>query len=221
MKGEPTVGKKVDVQRCIDLYKSGMSMSQAGRIMGHHPGVLRYHLVRSGIPIRTAGECRRLIIPSQKIADMYISGMSATEVAKELGITYQCVYDRLAEVGVKTRTRQEQIKMMISRGTYNLPMGEKSKLWRGGTTFDSNGYKYINVGGGYIAEHRLIWEKHNGPLPSRWVIHHLNGIKTDNRIENLSGVPRKEHSPKKITEPYKKRILELELELKSVHDQHK
>ena len=43
--------------------------------------------------------------------------------------------------------------------------------------------------------HRLIWENHyNKPVPEGYVIHHINGIRTDNRIQNLQCVPRSIHT---------------------------
>lgn len=34
-------------------------------------------------------------------------------------------------------------------------------------------------------EHRLIWIWHNGDIPKNLLIDHINGIRGDNRIENL------------------------------------
>ena len=46
---------------------------------------------------------------------------------------------------------------------------------------------------GYVFEHLVVWEKHHNPLPDGWHIHHINGIKNDNRIENLQAMPGREH----------------------------
>jgi len=75
--------------------------------------------------------------------------------------------------------------------------GENHWAWKGGYSIDKNGYKVIQNNrdtlGEKILEHRKVWVEANGEIPSGYVIHHINGNKLDNRLENLRMVTRQEH----------------------------
>jgi len=60
---------------------------------------------------------------------------------------------------------------------------------------DTRGYKLIYIGPHkYRAEHRLVIEKEIGRKLHTWeIIHHVNEIRTDNRIENLKILTISEH----------------------------
>jgi hypothetical protein len=48
---------------------------------------------------------------------------------------------------------------------------------------------------GNVKQHRRIMEEYLGRRLQPWeVVHHINGIKTDNRIENLQLMTASEHS---------------------------
>ena len=71
--------------------------------------------------------------------------------------------------------------------------GKRSFAWKGGKIKDNHGYILIwkpdhpqCKSAGYIHEHRLIMSEFLGrPLAPEETVHHKNGDRSDNRIENL------------------------------------
>ena len=146
--------------------------------------------------------------------------LSLTDIAKKVGCSDGTPGLWMKHFNIPRRTDEEGIRLAHKQGKFlNKQTAELCSNWKGGRWVDPKGYVYIYKPNyhrtsrkKYIQEHILIWEQvHNRELPKGWLIHHLNGIKGDNRPENLLAMKSGQHLNQ--TEPYKKRIRELEAKL--------
>lgn len=67
-----------------------------------------------------------------------------------------------------------------------LSMLGKRNAWKGGRNKTASGYVILTIDGKHIYEHRHLMEKKlKRKLLQAEIVHHINGIKDDNRLENL------------------------------------
>jgi len=114
--------------------------------------------------------------------------------------------------------------------------GAEHPMWKGGRAIDTYGYVWLLVrflskddqslaismmnNDGYVLEHRLVMARKLGrPLTHQEVVHHLNGVKSDNRPGNLEVVSSAKHTEehKVIKDRLRAEILRLQ-DILSAHN---
>jgi len=134
----------------------------------------------------------------------FVSHWRINKGKKVIFCSEKCHYRFGHSIKTRYKLRQSHIGKKLSE-IQKKKIGEKSRFnkytYIRGWKCNRDGYKFILNPDKksihdrrYVPEHRYIIEKHIGrPLSHNEIVHHINGIKNDNRLENLKIVLRTTH----------------------------
>jgi len=168
----------------IEDYLSGMSWADMRVKYGAADYAMRECVRRAGIKLRDHGGQRRRITDQeeQEIVGLLKSGLKQVAVSAKFGC-HQGIVSKIA------------IKHGVSDG--RKASGERHGSWKGGVVKNGEGYVLERIypddpnfgmagRSGYVPQHRLVMarslRRNISPYES---VHHINGDRTDNRLENL------------------------------------
>lgn len=167
-------------------YLNGASLTQLAERYGGSHRVIANTLARAGVERRQKGTGK--FWTAERIdwlRQQHEAGRSQQSIAQEIGYSQSAIGRKLRDLGILLPTPQAK--------------GAAHGSWKGGRVVDANGYARVLVtdeqdravagrtsSGGYVLEHRLVMARALGrPLTRRETVHHINGDRTDNRLENL------------------------------------
>lgn len=154
----------------------------------------------------TSNRCHFSDSDKDNMKNLYLEGYSHSDISDKLGGTKETIRYHLLKMGVKQRPRGMQTQ--IARAKYS---GNKHHGWKGGRFLDHGYWSILNREhphadqDGYIREHRYLIEQYllstnpshpaivDGILSKKYTVHHINGKKDDNRLENLELMEKHKH----------------------------
>lgn len=165
------------------LYESGVHMSILREQFCCSASTARSAIKELGGNINRTGKQIHVFTKNDidSIIGEYGDGKSQTEIVE----LYQ-----VSQSTISALLRKNKIHIRKTVGKYGCS-------WKGGKSFTSTGYILILLSSsdqyydmtnakGYVLEHRLVMAQYLGrSLTKNETVHHINGDKTDNRLENL------------------------------------
>lgn len=202
---------QIDRETINQLYHiDNLKMNDVAQRLGVCKDTIRRNMRLLGIPPKTPnvyrkGQDTRIIAMLSQARELYYNKEhSFGEVYRELGISFYALKRLFTENNLQLRNSSEAIKLAYRKyPQMGFKTGNMHPRYNGYRTYETKtGYVRVYKPShhrsginGYVFEHILVWEDtHKIPLPEGWTVHHLNGIKNDNRPENLAGMSSRAHS---------------------------
>lgn len=172
-------------ERMEALYLEGRSLREVAEQSSVSPNVVHRILQQRGVEIRGRGATAQPIIGDNRdrVISLWESGEAIDAIVNQVGAGRDRVKQCLRAAGYEPEIR--------------IRRGERHASWKEGAFVTANGYRFLIVRDGepftqmrnslgYVAEHRLVMARSLGrPLAEHETVHHLNGVRDDNRLENL------------------------------------
>ena len=143
---------------------------------------------------------------AQVLIDEWRSLVPLTELAKTYGLSYHLVRKEIKRRVSDSEWSAHNTQVVTKKGQDYLRTADTTLWnhpnWKGGFRVGEDGYvevirpEWYPGKHRYIHWHRIVYCMFNGmqPLPKDCDVHHINGDKMDNRLENLEVLSKSEHT---------------------------
>jgi transposase-like protein len=169
-------------QELADRVRSGEYLQALAREHHCSPVTIRNAVRRAGVEDTSGGWKHRQRFDddeARELAARNQAGESINGLAREFGVDPKTMKDAISRVSdhdtrlAWTESRRTQRRLSTGYILEHVPSSDPLRAMGQGR-------------GGYVAEHRLVMARHLGrPLEPHETVHHKNGQRDDNRLENL------------------------------------
>lgn len=133
------------------------------------------------------------------VIDMYVvEELGSIMIGRELGLSKTLVLRILKNNNISRRSISEAGKKLFEKG-YVHPLQGTAKpkpepIYTKQPHLSADGYLHIWRDGKLWRYHRWLWTETNGSIPDGYVLHHIDGDKINNNLQNLELLKNSEHT---------------------------